>query len=47
MRGPTPAVATDEVGRQEARLAWQIRRAYMTGGVSGLSWSSRPTTYAT
>jgi septal ring factor EnvC (AmiA/AmiB activator) len=30
-------VATDEVGRQEARLAWQIRRAYMTGGVSGLS----------
>ena len=29
--------ATDEVGRQEARLAWQIRRAYMTGGVSGLS----------
>jgi septal ring factor EnvC (AmiA/AmiB activator) len=31
------AAATDEVGRQEARLAWQIRRAYMTGGVSGLS----------
>ena len=31
------AVAADEVGRQEARLAWQIRRAYMTGGVSGLS----------
>jgi septal ring factor EnvC (AmiA/AmiB activator) len=30
-------VATDEVGRQQARLAWQIRRAYMTGGVSGLS----------
>jgi septal ring factor EnvC (AmiA/AmiB activator) len=29
--------ATDEVGRQEARLAWQIRRAYMTGGVSGLA----------
>jgi septal ring factor EnvC (AmiA/AmiB activator) len=29
--------ATDEVSRQEARLAWQIRRAYMTGGVSGLS----------
>jgi septal ring factor EnvC (AmiA/AmiB activator) len=29
--------ATDEVGRQEARLAWQVRRAYMTGGVSGLS----------
>jgi septal ring factor EnvC (AmiA/AmiB activator) len=29
--------ATDEVARQEARLAWQIRRAYMTGGVSGLS----------
>ena len=29
--------ATDEVGRQEDRLAWQIRRAYMTGGVSGLS----------
>ena len=29
--------ATDEVGWQEARLAWQIRRAYMTGGVSGLS----------
>jgi septal ring factor EnvC (AmiA/AmiB activator) len=31
------AAATDEVARQEARLAWQIRRAYMTGGVSGLS----------
>jgi septal ring factor EnvC (AmiA/AmiB activator) len=31
------AAATEEVGRQEARLAWQIRRAYMTGGVSGLS----------
>jgi septal ring factor EnvC (AmiA/AmiB activator) len=29
--------ATDEVGRQEARLAEQIRRAYMTGGVSGLA----------
>jgi len=29
--------ATDEVDRQEARLAWQIRRAYMTGGVSGLA----------
>jgi septal ring factor EnvC (AmiA/AmiB activator) len=29
--------ATDDVGRQEARLAWQIRRAYMTGGVSGLA----------
>jgi septal ring factor EnvC (AmiA/AmiB activator) len=29
--------ATDEVGRQEARLAWQVRRAYMTGGVSGLA----------
>jgi septal ring factor EnvC (AmiA/AmiB activator) len=29
--------ATDEVARQEALLAWQIRRAYMTGGVSGLS----------
>jgi septal ring factor EnvC (AmiA/AmiB activator) len=29
--------ATDEVGRQEDRLAWQIRRAYMTGGVSGLA----------
>jgi septal ring factor EnvC (AmiA/AmiB activator) len=29
--------ATEEVGRQEARLAWQIRRAYMTGGVSGLA----------
>jgi septal ring factor EnvC (AmiA/AmiB activator) len=28
---------TEEVGRQEARLAWQIRRAYMTGGVSGIS----------
>jgi septal ring factor EnvC (AmiA/AmiB activator) len=31
------AAATSEVGRQEARLAWQIRRAYMTGGVSGLA----------
>ena len=31
------AAATDEVGRQQARLAWQIRRAYMTGGVSGLA----------
>jgi septal ring factor EnvC (AmiA/AmiB activator) len=31
------AAATDEVGRQEARLAWQVRRAYMTGGVSGLA----------
>jgi septal ring factor EnvC (AmiA/AmiB activator) len=30
-------VASDEVGRQEARLAWQVRRAYMTGGVSGLA----------
>jgi septal ring factor EnvC (AmiA/AmiB activator) len=29
--------ASDEVGRQEARLAWQVRRAYMTGGVSGLA----------
>ena len=29
--------ATDEVGRQEARLAIQVRGAYMTGGVSGLS----------
>jgi septal ring factor EnvC (AmiA/AmiB activator) len=29
--------ATAEVGRQEARLAWQVRRAYMTGGVSGLA----------
>jgi septal ring factor EnvC (AmiA/AmiB activator) len=29
--------ASDEVGRQEDRLAWQIRRAYMTGGVSGLA----------
>jgi septal ring factor EnvC (AmiA/AmiB activator) len=29
--------ATDEVGRQQARLAWQVRRAYMTGGVSGLA----------
>jgi septal ring factor EnvC (AmiA/AmiB activator) len=29
--------ATEEVGRQQARLAWQIRRAYMTGGVSGLA----------
>jgi septal ring factor EnvC (AmiA/AmiB activator) len=33
----TLAAATDEVGRQEARLAWQVRRAYMTGGVSGLA----------
>src|SRR5215216_1667474 len=33
---PYPAAA-DEVGRQEARLAWQVRRAYMTGGVSGLA----------
>jgi septal ring factor EnvC (AmiA/AmiB activator) len=31
------AAATDEVGRQEARLAEQVRRAYMTGGVSGLA----------
>src|SRR5215207_2233854 len=31
------AAATDEVGRQEDRLAWQVRRAYMTGGVSGLA----------
>src|SRR5215203_3796293 len=31
------AAATEEVGRQEARLAWQVRRAYMTGGVSGLA----------
>src|SRR5215207_29016 len=31
------AAATDEVSRQEARLAWQVRRAYMTGGVSGLA----------
>src|SRR5829696_3344971 len=29
--------ASDEVGRQEARLAGQVRRAYMTGGVSGLA----------
>jgi septal ring factor EnvC (AmiA/AmiB activator) len=29
--------ASDEVDRQEARLAWQVRRAYMTGGVSGLA----------
>jgi septal ring factor EnvC (AmiA/AmiB activator) len=29
--------ATNEVGRQEARLAGQVRRAYMTGGVSGLA----------
>jgi septal ring factor EnvC (AmiA/AmiB activator) len=29
--------ATEEVGRQEARLAEQVRRAYMTGGVSGLA----------
>ena len=39
--------ATDEVGRQEARLAWQVRRAYMTGEVTGSPWSCRPTTYAT
>ena len=31
------AAATEEVGRQEARLAWQVRRVYMTGGVSGLA----------
>jgi septal ring factor EnvC (AmiA/AmiB activator) len=31
------AAATDEVGRQQARLAEQVRRAYMTGGVSGLA----------
>jgi septal ring factor EnvC (AmiA/AmiB activator) len=31
------AAATDDVGRQEARLAEQVRRAYMTGGVSGLA----------
>jgi septal ring factor EnvC (AmiA/AmiB activator) len=29
--------ATDEVGRQEARLAEQVRAAYMTGQVSGLA----------
>jgi septal ring factor EnvC (AmiA/AmiB activator) len=29
--------ASDEVGRQEARLAGQVRRAYMTGRVSGLA----------
>ena len=29
--------ASGEVDRQEARLAWQVRRAYMTGGVSGLA----------
>jgi peptidoglycan hydrolase CwlO-like protein len=29
--------ATDEVGRQEARLAEQVRGAYMTGSVSGLA----------
>jgi septal ring factor EnvC (AmiA/AmiB activator) len=29
--------ATEEVGRQEARLGEQVRRAYMTGGVSGLA----------
>ncbi|HJW62809.1 MAG TPA: hypothetical protein VJ849_04870, partial [Actinomycetes bacterium] len=29
--------ATDEVGRQEARLASQVRGAYMTGNVSGLA----------
>jgi septal ring factor EnvC (AmiA/AmiB activator) len=29
--------ATDEVGRQEARLAEQVRGAYMTGAVSGLA----------
>jgi septal ring factor EnvC (AmiA/AmiB activator) len=33
----TLEAATDEVGRQEDRLAWQVRRAYMTGGVSGLA----------
>jgi septal ring factor EnvC (AmiA/AmiB activator) len=31
------AAASDEVGRQETRLAEQVRRAYMTGGVSGLA----------
>jgi septal ring factor EnvC (AmiA/AmiB activator) len=29
--------ASGEVDRQEGRLAWQVRRAYMTGGVSGLA----------
>jgi len=29
--------ATDEVGRQEARLAEQVRGAYMTGRVTGLA----------
>jgi hypothetical protein len=29
--------ATDEVGRQEARLAEQVRGAYMTGQVTGLA----------
>ena len=29
--------ASGEVDRQEERLAWQVRRAYMTGGVSGLA----------
>jgi hypothetical protein len=29
--------ATDEVGRQEVRLAEQVRRAYMTGRVTGLA----------
>ena len=29
--------ATDEVGRQEARLATQVRGAYMTGSVTGLA----------
>ena len=29
--------ATDEVGRQEARLAAQVRAAYMTGRVTGLA----------
>jgi hypothetical protein len=29
--------ATDEVGRQEARLATQVRGAYMTGRVTGLA----------
>jgi septal ring factor EnvC (AmiA/AmiB activator) len=29
--------ATDEVGRQEARLASQVRGAYMTGNVTGLA----------
>ena len=31
------AAATDEVGRQEARLAEQVRGAYMTGRVTGLA----------